>query len=813
MHRFSNSHFRGRIRTFVIIVIGTLGLGMSLAYENKGQPLLVENGKARAQIVIAKDSPRTVKLAAAELQTYIKKITSAELPIGTEATPDWQFQIYVGKSSYTEQLGVTDKELKGGAFRMVSGKNWMVLMGADRDFVPKEPYAHSGSPEEQKRVLEQWDAITGEHFGNPYMSMRRKVSDAMDGLWDYDLDHAGSFNAVSQFLGALGVRWYMPGPIGEVIPSRASIELPKVNKTITPDFSLRRFLIYRAEFFTNEKDQILWQMRMGLNQGEISGTDSIGHGMVLVIARDETKKTHPEFFKLENGKRQMTQDGVGAVCLSSAGLMEANVKYLQAMFDHYGVPMLSVMPSDSFESICECEQCKGKATKERGRDGVLSDYVWDYVCRVAKELQKTHPEKIIHCLAYSTYLLPPEQIDNLPPNVMVGIAGNGDENDSEVYRKLVNDWRKKITSGYPIYQWDYYLNNWEERFPAKCGVPDAFPIQIVNNLRFMKGKSMGVYVEVRPNIIEYWNIYVTARFLWDADQDLNMVMNEYYRLFYGPAEKQMRKFFEFSEIHWKTLLRNPADIDRIFALIDKARLAAGNTVYGKRIDMIIEFMEPLKRTRELLLMKKASERILKAPIRKQIDITLDGRVDETFWKDIPAYPLMDNASKQKPAAETFVKYGWSGDCLHIGIRCEEPEMHKLKVGTAQDGDASMWKSDSVEIFIETMQRSYYQITANPEGAFINIDWNKNSMDMLWKSGAKVAAYRGDDFWSVEVRIPVTNNCLEGGIGVIGERPTAKSPWYVNIGRLRTVSGKEEASSLSAAPFNQTIDYIKLVITE
>jgi len=217
MHRFSNSHFRGRIRTFVIIVIGTLGLGMSLAYENKGQPLLVENGKARAQIVIAKDSPRTVKLAAAELQTYIKKITSAELPIGTEATPDWQFQIYVGKSSYTEQLGVTDKELKGGAFRMVSGKNWMVLMGADRDFVPKEPYAHSGSPEEQKRVLEQWDAITGEHFGNPYMSMRRKVSDAMDGLWDYDLDHAGSFNAVSQFLGALGVRWYMPGPIGEVI--------------------------------------------------------------------------------------------------------------------------------------------------------------------------------------------------------------------------------------------------------------------------------------------------------------------------------------------------------------------------------------------------------------------------------------------------------------------------------------------------------------------------------------------------------------------------------------------------------------------
>ena len=45
---------------------------------------IVQDGRANAEIVIAPGPVRLVKLAAEELQTYVTKITGAELPIVTE---------------------------------------------------------------------------------------------------------------------------------------------------------------------------------------------------------------------------------------------------------------------------------------------------------------------------------------------------------------------------------------------------------------------------------------------------------------------------------------------------------------------------------------------------------------------------------------------------------------------------------------------------------------------------------------------------------------------------------------------------------
>ncbi|MBQ7680326.1 MAG: hypothetical protein IJT34_10820, partial [Butyrivibrio sp.] len=40
------------------------------------------------------------------------------------------------------------------------------------------------------------------------------------------------------------------------------------------------------------------------------------------------------------------------------------------------------------------------------------------------------------------------------------------------------------------------------------------------------------------------NDYVHMHLLWDPDLDLNALLDEYYRLFYGPASKQMRAFWD-----------------------------------------------------------------------------------------------------------------------------------------------------------------------------------------------------------------------------------------------------------------------------
>src|SRR5690606_20129596 len=91
--------------------------------------------------------------------------------------------------------------------------------------------------------------------------------------------------------------------------------------------------------------------------------------------------------------------------------------YARTMFDHYDSPMIGTGPGDSYMGVCQCPLCEGKATPERGWVGMLSDYVWGYTHRLATELYKTHPDRWVSNIAYSTYQLAPQKIEQLSPNV------------------------------------------------------------------------------------------------------------------------------------------------------------------------------------------------------------------------------------------------------------------------------------------------------------------------------------------------------------------------------------------------------------
>lgn len=53
-----------------------------------------------------------------------------------------------------------------------------------------------------------------------------------------DYDDSGTLNVVYEFLRSLGVRWHTQGELGEVGPKSATIALPEVNRTVTPDFRI-----------------------------------------------------------------------------------------------------------------------------------------------------------------------------------------------------------------------------------------------------------------------------------------------------------------------------------------------------------------------------------------------------------------------------------------------------------------------------------------------------------------------------------------------------------------------------------------------
>ena len=54
-------------------------------------------GKAYADIIISESPVRSTRLASAELQTYVAKISGARLPIRVEPSADVPVQIYTGE--------------------------------------------------------------------------------------------------------------------------------------------------------------------------------------------------------------------------------------------------------------------------------------------------------------------------------------------------------------------------------------------------------------------------------------------------------------------------------------------------------------------------------------------------------------------------------------------------------------------------------------------------------------------------------------------------------------------------------------------
>ena len=768
-----------------------------------GQAFIVRDGQARAEIVVSEKPARMARLAAGELQTYIAKITGAELPITTKPTSGAAVQVYVGRSAHTDRLHVTDEGLGHGAFRMVSGGHWLALLGHDSDFAPREPYLRSHG--DRHRLVKEWDKLTGAKWLYPHTQVYKQYSRTM-GIWE--LDERGSLNAVYEFLRMQGVRWYLPGELGEIVPRAKSIALPRLDRLVKPDFALRYFYQYAKRFSMASKDEVLWQLRLGLNQApDLVGLGPMGHGTILAHGRDEVKAAHPEYFALFGGRRETGGNKHGKPCLSSPGLLRDNVKLVRAIFDIHDAPLVSVMPADGYVNLCQCDLCKGKGTPKRGWSGQLSDYVWDYVDRVGREVYKTHPDKKILCFAYGAYLLPPTKINKLSPNVAVGICqGRAMFHDPE-RRKVIEDVRKgwlgKVTSG-KLCVWEYYLHARPNR--AYEAMPVFFPHAIAQDLRSLKGISMGDFIEVyrqREGVstiaANHLNLYVTSRFHWDADQDVDAMLEEYYTSFYGPARDEMKAFIEYSEANWMDLRQRPEKIGKVLELLDKARKKApADSVYAKRIDLIVDYTRPLNGLREQLAKGRGDVPQARAVERDDKHIRMDGKLDDEFWQGLGTYGLKELQTGREPVFRTWFKVAWAGDSMYLGITCLDRDTKTLNIGATQHGDVNVWVGDTVELLIETQAHSYYQIAISPVGAVVDADREKG-IRTLWSSGIKVASHIAEGCWSLEVRLPVAGD-LQAQVdplnGVAGRRPSATYPWYFNVCRQRVRASGSEFSAFS-----------------
>ncbi len=773
-----------------------LGLGCGLL---KAETFLVEAGAPRAEIVIAEAPARMTTLAAQDLQATIQKISGATLPIVTEPTGK-AARIYVGVSSHTEALGLSTNGLAHGAYRMASGPDWLALLGPDRDFKGQEPWP---------TTQDEWDALNpGDYYGFPPYGRLA----GLNGLSVNLRDDGGTYNAVCDFLRELGVRWYFPGELGEIVPQQTNILLPAVNRTATPDFPFRDISYWSRE--RQWPEVMLWTLRQGGFAGqELQGTLQACHGLKWILMRDETKKAHPEWYALWNGKRATDHSYSGTPCLSSEGLFEQTLKFARFLFDARNEAVVNVDLPDGSGRPCQCSLCKEKVTLDRGWIGTMSEYVFGFANRVATELYKTNPDQKVTALSYSAYSLAPQHIEQFSPNFVPWINQQREQFTDPDVRAQALELRKEWLALLPsqeIYIMDHYLKM-APRYGFQ-GLPAYFPRVIAEDLRSLRGISSGEQIEVymsfseeefgwHPLAVTHLNLYVTLRLLWDADQDIDAMLEEFYTLFYGPAAAPMKAFIEYSESNWPSMRLNVASVNRALELFATAKAAVdAESVYGQRIALLTIINDTLLARKEELLTYRQDPLIIRTSERAGTDLTIDGRLEEGFWAGLPSYELNDVATGEPVKTKTSFRVAWNAAdrSLVFGIRCDESEMQGLIANATKNGDPALFNEDAIELFIETPFHAFYQIVVNSRGVVMDLD-RKSGINSLWSSDAEIATFKGPDFWNLEIRIPSADEA-EGGLDplkqVNGAKPTAMAPWYFNVGRNRPRDKESELSSFS-----------------
>jgi len=777
------------------------------------EPFIVDAGRPQAEIVISANPTPMQRVAAHELRMQIEKISGARLPIVT-APSGKAVKIFVGASSHNP---IDSAGLKNGAYRIATGADWMALVGDDSGFTPIEPFAKSNS--DISRAQDEWERIVGAPYGMPSRGLYKNrlrlagntgkpddaITEPKETLEVWGLDERGSFNAVCGYLSKLGARWYLPGELGEVLPVMTTIPLPQIDEIVQPDFALRQF---NFRFSTAGPETSLWVMRLGLRNDE---SLQIAHGVSTMTNHQAVFDAHPDWFAIYGGKTDFKPgDSKCQVCYSNAELFYETVRWARTQLDTYQFDTVSIMPPDGYTAICQCEKCKGKDSPLRNERGLLSDHVWDFVNRVAKEIAKTHPQaKVLNC-AYGSYTLPPLNIDKLAPNVQVcivggrrpinkgGVKGEG-ESAPEVLRAA---WLKKtdnpllIFENYPFTDRGWYL-------------PSFAAGAIANSVNATKGISAGedIWLSVPQDFatkdigFNHFIVYFTARMYWGGkDADVDAMLREYCQLFYGPAEQQMLTFFKHCEANWNVMDQDKAKADEALALFDMAKKQADPTsVYGQRLALIDDYLKGLRMKTHQLGQKRGPVPKVRL-VGDAYNIVIDGKLDEEYWQTCPVAAtgkFRELQSGRMPTFGTSFKAGWQGSNLYFAIRCDEYPGEPPVSASTRDDDPAIWHGDAIEIELATETHSYYQIAISPAGHIVDLDRGAAKGQWFgWDSKAEVATHIAEDHWTVEIRFPVTADENDPLNQVIGRHPTQSLPWHINLCRQRIREDGQELSALS-----------------
>ena len=464
--------------------------GAAIDTARAGELVLAENGKSAYRIVVADDASPSTKHGAEELQTFLKQITGAVLPIVSDKRPMVKHEIILGDSAHLRKLGTKID------FEALGPEGYIIRTVGDRLVI-----------------------AGGKLRGNMY------------GVYGLLEDH-------------FGCRWFAPGV--SRIPKRKRLVIDSTDDRQIPVLEYREPFTY--DCFDGD-----WCARNRVNSsaGRLAakhgGKVKFGDGFFVhtfnrLVPPGKYFDQHPEYFSLVGGKRLKNRS---QLCCTNQDVIRICTEGIRkAMRQQPDAGVFSVSQND-WHNYCQCEKCQAVAKRE----GSQMAPVLYLVNRVAEAVQKEFPDKAVETLAYQWTRKPPKQM-RPRHNVIVRLcsieccfAHPLATCQSKANRKFREDMKAWAKVGCRLWVWDYVTDFRHYLLP--------FPNQRIrnDNIRFFVRHNVGGIFEQDTYNTSHSELaqlggYLTAKFLWNPDYGEDTATGEFLAGYYGKAAGPIRAYID-----------------------------------------------------------------------------------------------------------------------------------------------------------------------------------------------------------------------------------------------------------------------------
>jgi len=587
------------------VLIMTAGFITTAASGAEARLLLFDESGAKVKIVLPVRAASAERDAARELARFLKKSSGFDFDIVAEG--DAERGLFVGRTDLARRLGLPPAGTGDEGYAVCATAGGLVIVGG------------SG------------------------MATKFAVYDFLERY--------------------CGVRWFLPTELFEVVPKRRRLEIePDDLKIIErPAFSPRAFshiARFRSPCYDGENDPDLgcnrWGVRNRISADGRGQPRYFSHNLYRIIAAQRYSECHPEYFPLQRGKRFIPPDARHQnwqPCTTNREVrriaVEAGRAFYAANPEHWQWFSLGINDGAGW---CECERCRAfdvPGRTFRKRRLIASDRYFDFVSRVASALARDFPDRRVGAIAYASVEPVPQRTKRLPPNVNIVITQDTSQYHDEDYLKqdieFIKAW--KAVCNDQLYKYDYYGLTWL--------VPRYYPHIIAADTRRMRALGIHGYfceeVPAWPTVGPM--IYAAAHLLWNPDDDLDKRLDEFYRMCFGNAARQMKAYFErLEEIwmrpregQWFEGLNNPRrqvvlytedDVKACRGLLAEAERQADDETVRKRVRFFRRGWELGENyIREGFLLKRIAETSGRERTRAGMDLLKQYARRAAFWRE------------------------------------------------------------------------------------------------------------------------------------------------------------------------------------